>query len=294
MKSGFIAIIGRPNAGKSTLLNALVERKIAIVTDTAQTTRNNIQGIRTEEDVQYVFIDTPGIHKPKHLLGNKLNRFAYNAMQDVDVIYWIIDASEPFGKGDEFVLERIKNTNAQVFLLLNKIDLISKEKLVEVLIEWEKRYDFNEIIPISALKQHNLKALLDVTKQVLPEGIQYFPSEMKSDHSESFLVKELIREKAIFYTQEEIPHSIAVVLERYVEKEDLLIVEALIVVERKSQKPILIGKGGSMIKQIGMSTRKDLELILNRKVHLQLFVKIEEDWRNKEYKLKDLGYNDYE
>lgn len=294
MKSGFIAIIGRPNAGKSTLLNALVEQKIAIVTPTAQTTRNNIQGIRTEEDCQYIFIDTPGIHKPKHKLGDNLNRFAYTAMQDVDVIYWIVDASEPFGKGDEFVLEKLKNTNAKIFLLVNKIDLLEKQKLMEVLIEWEKRYDFDEIIPLSALKHHNLKALLNVTKNNLEEGVQYFPADMKSDHSEPFMMKELIREKIIFLTKEEIPHSVAVIIENYKEKEHVLIIDALILVERKSQKPIIVGKQGSMIKEIGINTRKDLELMFGKKVYLSLFVRVEENWRNKESKLKDLGYNEFE
>lgn len=294
MKSGFIAIIGRPNAGKSTLLNALVEQKIAIVTPTVQTTRNNIQGIRTEEDCQYIFIDTPGIHKPKHLLGATLNRFAYNAMQEVDVIYWIVDASAPFGKGDEFVLEKIKNTQAPVFLLVNKIDLLSKDGLIDLLIEWEKRYTFAEIIPVSALKHHNLKTLLSVTKSHFEEGVQYFPSDMKSDHPRSFIMKELIREKVIFLTKEEIPHSVAIVIEKFVEKEHLIIIQAMILVERKSQKPILVGKQGNMIKEIGISTRKDLELMFGKKVHLELFVRVEEDWRNKESKLKDLGYNEYE
>lgn len=294
MKSGFIAIIGRPNAGKSTLLNALVEQKIAIVTPTAQTTRNNIQGIRTEEECQYIFIDTPGIHKPKHLLGNNLNRFAYSAMQEVDIIYWIVDATAQFGSGDEFVLEKIKNTQSPVFLLVNKIDLLEKDQLIEVLIEWEKRFNFEEIIPLSALKHHNLKTLLEVSKNHLEEGVQYFPSDMKSDHPKSFIMKELIREKVIFLTKEEIPHSVAVIIEKYVEKEDLIVIEAMIIVERKSQKPILVGKQGSMIKSIGISTRKDLELMFGKKVHLSLFVRVEEDWRNKENKLKDLGYNEYD
>ncbi len=294
MKSGFIAIIGRPNAGKSTLLNALVEQKIAIVTPTAQTTRNNIQGIRTEEDCQFIFIDTPGIHKPKHQLGSNLNRYAYNAMQDVDVVYWIVDASEQYGNGDAYVLEKLKASHAKVFLIVNKIDLLEKNELMECLIEWEKRYQFIEIIPISALKQHNLKTLLAVTKNHLEEGVQYFPANMKSDHPQSFMFKELIREKIIFQTKEEIPHSVAVIIEKFVDKKEVLVIDALIIVERKSQKPIIIGKNGSMIKTIGINTRKDLELMFGKNVYLNLFVRVEENWRNKENKLKDLGYNEFE
>lgn len=289
-KSGFISIIGRPNAGKSTLLNAIMKQKLAIISPKAQTTRNNIQGILTSEDAQMVFIDTPGIHKPQHELGRSLNKNAFVALSDVDIIYYMIDATQSFGSGDEFVLNNLKGREAPVFLLVNKTDLVAKDKLMTILIEWQSRYDFKEIFPISALTSNNVKELLETSKNYLEEGPKYFPDDMVCDHDENFLIGELIREKILYKTEEEIPHSVAVVIEKKVEKKDTVIINALVIVERSSQKGIMIGKQGSMIKSIGIDARKDLELILGKKVFLELYIRVEKDWRNKMSKLQQFGY----
>lgn len=289
-KSGFISIIGRPNAGKSTLLNAIMQQKLAIISPKAQTTRNNIQGILTTEDSQIVFIDTPGIHKPQHELGRSLNKNAFVALSDVDLIFYMIDATQSFGGGDEFVLNNLKGREAPVFLLVNKTDLVAKDKLMNILIEWQSRYDFKEIFPISALTSDNVKELIETSKNYLTEGPKYFPDEMVCDHDENFLISELIREKILYKTEEEIPHSVAVVLEKKVEKKDTVIINALVIVERPSQKGIMIGKQGSMIKAIGIDARKDLELILGKKVFLELYIRVEKDWRNKMSKLQQFGY----
>ena len=213
-KSGFIAIIGRPNAGKSTLLNAILKQKIAITTPKAQTTRNNIAGILTREDAQFIFTDTPGIHKPKHELGRSLNRNAYTAIAEADINFWVVDATQSFGGGDEFLLEKIKQSHIPCFLLLNKIDLLKKEEVLKTLEEWKERYDFAEIFPISALERDNVEHLLEVVKEYLEEGVKYFPDEMVSDHGEQFQIAEIIREKVLLKTNEEVPHSVAVVIER--------------------------------------------------------------------------------
>ena len=291
-KSGFVAIIGRPNAGKSTLLNGIMEQKLAIISPKPQTTRNNIQGILTSEDTQMIFIDTPGIHKPHHELGRTLNKTAFSSLAGVDVVFYMVNASVPFGSGEEFVLNTLKNVHAPIFLLLNKVDLLSKDKLMALLVEWNQRFDFKEIFPISALERTNLLPLLEVTKNYLKEGPQYFPSDMVCDHDEDFLIKELIREKVLFKTEEEVPHSVAVVLEKKQVKKNAVVLNVMIVVERPSQKGILIGKQGSMIKQIGIESRKELELILGKKVYLELFVRVEKDWRNRLSKLNQFGYGE--
>lgn len=291
-KSGFISIIGRPNAGKSTLLNAILKEKIAITSPKAQTTRNNISGILTTEDVQYIFVDTPGIHKPKHELGRTLNKNAYSALAEADVIYWINDVTQSFGTGDEFLLEKIKNSNLPCFLILNKIDLLTKENWMRKLEEWQSRYDFKEIFPISALQEENIEKLLSVTKNYLNEGPKYYPDDMISDHGEQFQMSELIREKVIYKTQEEVPHSVAVIIEKKEETETAANISALIVVERASQKGILIGKQGEMIKSIRLSAQKDLKNMLHKKVNLELFVRVENNWRNRTNKLQQLGYSE--
>lgn len=291
-RSGFISIIGRPNAGKSTLLNAFLNEKIAIVSPKPQTTRNNIQGILTTDDAQYIFIDTPGVHKPHHELGRTLNRNAYSAIQEADVTYLIVDASVPYGSGDEFLLQRVKNAHAPCFLLLNKTDLISKEELMELLLEWQKRHEFAEIFPISALHKDNLQRLLDITKGYLSEGPKYFPDEMKSDHGEQFQIAELIREKVLYKTNEEVPHSVAVVIEERVETETKMHIQAMVVVERPSQKGILIGKQAKMIRDIRMSAQKELKEKFHKKVELELFVRVEKNWRNKQSKLQQFGYSE--
>lgn len=289
MKSGFIAIVGRPNAGKSTLLNNIMKKKLAIISPKPQTTRNNIQGILTDEDSQMIFIDTPGIHKPHHELGRTLNKSAFSSLADVDVIYYMVDASVPFGSGEEFVLNQIKDRSKNVFLILNKVDLISKEKMMKLILQWQKRFDFKEIFPLSASEGYNVEKLIEITKGYLEEGPQYFDEETICDHDENFLISELIREKILYKTQEEIPHSVAVVLENREEKDNKIFLQALIVVERKSQKGILIGKQGSMIASITSEARKELRLILGKKVELECYVRVEENWRNKESKILQFG-----
>lgn len=291
-KSGFIAIIGRPNAGKSTLLNALLKQKVAIMSDKPNTTRNNIAGILTYPDVQYVFVDTPGIHKPQQQLGRVLNKNAYMAMEDCDCIVWINDASQPFGKGDQFILDRISSLNKKVILLLNKIDTLTKEEIMKVLIDWQDRYDFKAMIPISALKQDNLNELLKVIKEELPEGVSLFPDEMISDHDENFQITEIIREKILNYTKEEIPHSVAVILENREETEKQIVLQALVIVDRPSQKGILIGKQGSMIKRIRLSAQKELKNKFHKNVSLELYVRVEKNWRNQEQKIKEFGLDE--
>lgn len=291
-KSGFIAIIGRPNAGKSTLLNALLKQKVAIMSDKPNTTRNNIAGILTYPDVQYVFVDTPGIHKPQQQLGRVLNKNAYMAMEDCDCIVWINDASQPFGKGDQFILDRISSLNKKVILLLNKIDTLTKEEMMKVLIDWQDRYDFKAMIPISALKQDNLDELLKVIKEELPEGVSLFPDEMISDHDENFQITEIIREKILNYTKEEIPHSVAVILENREETVKQIVLQALVIVDRPSQKGILIGKQGSMIKRIRLSAQKELKNKFHKNVSLELYVRVEKNWRNQEQKIKEFGLDE--
>lgn len=293
-KSGFISIIGRPNAGKSTLLNAILQEKVAITTPKPQTTRNNISGILTRDDVQFVFIDTPGIHKPKHELGRTLNKNAYTAIAEADVNYWMVDATQPFGGGDEFLLEKMKQAKIPVFLILNKIDLLDKEKVLETLIQWQNRMQFAEIFPISALTRENVEHLLEVTKSYLQEGVKYFPDDMISDHGENFQIAEIIREKVLYKTNEEVPHSVAVVIENKEETDTKTFLQALIIVERTSQKSILIGKQGTMIRSIRLAAQKELKAKFDKKVELELFVRVEKNWRNRTSKLHQLGYLEME
>ncbi|MGN1345065.1 MAG: GTPase Era [Traorella sp.] len=289
MKTGFVAIVGRPNAGKSTLLNSIMQQKIAIISNKPQTTRNNIQGILTDEESQIIFIDTPGIHKPHHQLGKTLNKSAYASLQDVDVIYYMVDASVPFGKGEEFVLNQIKNKSKNIFLLLNKVDLLNREKVMQLILQWEKRGDFKEIFPISALEKLNISDLLNTTRSYLSEGVMYFDPETICDHDEIFLISEVIREKVIYHTEEEVPHSVAVVIENREETETKLFIQAMIIVEKPSQKGIIIGKQGKMITQIRLDAQKELRFIIGKRVELECYVRVEENWRNKESKIHQFG-----
>lgn len=290
MKSGFIALVGRPNAGKSTLINALIKSKIAIISNKAQTTRNQIRGIRTDENSQLIFIDTPGIHKPHHELGSMMNKEAFNAAKGVDLIYLIVDASAEFGKGDEFILEAIKRYKVPTFLILNKIDLINKENLFKIITEYNSKHDFAEIIPISAYTNENLDDLIETSKKYMEDGIKYYPDDQICDYPEQFIISEIIREKILELTEEEIPHSVAVVIERMGRKKGKLLINAMILVERDSQKGIIIGKAGSMIKKVGISARSDIEGILGENIYLELFVRVEKDWRNRKSKLQQLGF----
>ena len=289
-RSGFIAIVGRPNAGKSTLLNTILKEKIAITTPKAQTTRNNISGILTTEDTQYIFVDTPGIHKPKHELGKSLNRNAYTAIAEADINCWVVDATQSFGSGDEFILEKMKQSKIPCFLILNKIDLLSKEELINILLEWQKRYDFTEIFPISALKNDNIEELLKNIKPYLQEGPQLFPDDMISDHGETFQISEIIREQVLYLTNEEVPHSVAVIIENRQDYEKSIDIQALVIVERPSQKAILIGKQADMIRKIRLLAQKELKLKLKKKINLELFVRVEKNWRNRMNKLAQFGY----
>lgn len=289
-KSGFITLIGRPNAGKSTLLNALLHEKVAIMSSKPQTTRDVVQGILTDEEAQLVFIDTPGVHKPQHELGRQMSRAAINSAYGVDVIYFLADATKEYGRGDEFILNNIKDFGAPVFLLLTKIDLMPKDKLLDTLMKWQSVYEFAEIIPISAKMEDNLDTLLSVTKGYLKEGELFYPEGQITDHSEKFMCGEMIREKVLQLTEEEVPHSVFVVIDEMKFDRSKCHIHASIVVERDSQKGIIIGKGGSMLKQIGLLARQDIEQMLGKKVYLELFVRVEKDWRNKNRTLTELGY----
>lgn len=292
-KSGFVAIIGRPNVGKSTLLNRIVRQKIAIMSDKAQTTRNKIQGVYTTPDAQIVFIDTPGIHKPKHRLGDFMVETAYSALREVDAVLFMVSAEQPRGRGDDFIIERLKNSQAPVYLIINKIDTIHPDKLFGIIDDYRQQMDFKEVVPISATEGNNVEKLLEVIEAEMPEGPQYYPEDQVTDHPEYFIVSELIREKVLLLTREEVPHSVAVVVEDMKRDEyDKVHIQATIIVERSSQKGILIGKGGLMMKDIGIKARKDIENLLGNKVYLELWVKVQKNWRDKQKYLQDYGYRD--
>lgn len=292
LKSGFVSLVGRPNVGKSTLLNSLVGYKIAITSDKAQTTRNSIQGIYNDDDSQIVFVDTPGIHKPKHKLGRRLNEEAYYSIDDVDIILFLMDVTMPFGKGDNFVLDKIKQAKKPTFLILNKVDKIKKDHLLELILKYKDIYDFKEIIPISALKKDNVNEIINTLKKYLPDNVKYFPDEELTNTTIEFRAAELIREKVLRLTDEEVPHAVTCVVERYEDKKDKAIITATIIVERDSLKSIIIGKQGKMLKSIGSKARQDIEKMVGKKVYLDLFVKTIKNWRDKEKYLRELGFYD--
>ncbi|AIE60782.1 GTPase Era [Bacillus methanolicus] len=295
-KSGFISIIGRPNVGKSTFLNRVIGQKIAIMSDKPQTTRNKIQGVLTLHDSQLIFIDTPGIHKPKHKLGDFMMKVAINALKEVDLILFMVNAEEGFGRGEEFIIEKFQQIKTPVFLVINKIDKIHPDELLPLIESYKEKYSFSEIIPISALQGNNVEALLEQIKKYLPEGPQYYPADQVTDHPERFIVSELIREKALHLTREEVPHSLAVVIDKMERREesDVIHVMATVIVERDSQKGIIIGKQGKMLKEIGQRARVDIENLLGSKVFLELWVKVQKDWRNKISQLRDYGFREDE
>ena len=290
-KSGFVSIIGRPNVGKSTLLNQILKEKITIVSPKAQTTRNKIQGIYTTDNEQIIFIDTPGIHKAKNELGNRMNEYAISSIDGIDAILYVIDASTPLGKGDEFILEAMSKCKTPIFLVANKVDLVNDSNIVIQNIEtYKEKGNFKGGITISATNNFNIDKLLSMIIEVLPKGPMYYPEDQLLDQPERFVVSEIIREKVLLNTEEEVPHSVAITIERYKESDNNVEIYATIVVERTSQKKIIIGKGGSMIKKIGTNTRADIKKFLGCPVHLDLFVKVEENWRNKKFHLKEFGY----
>ncbi|HHW5824352.1 TPA: GTPase Era [Staphylococcus aureus] len=290
-KSGFVSIIGRPNVGKSTFVNRVIGHKIAIMSDKAQTTRNKIQGVMTRDDAQIIFIDTPGIHKPKHKLGDYMMKVAKNTLSEIDAIMFMVNANEEIGRGDEYIIEMLKNVKTPVFLVLNKIDLVYPDELMPKIEEYQSYMDFTEIVPISALVGLNVDHFIDVLKTYLPEGPKYYPDDQISDHPEQFVVGEIIREKILHLTSEEIPHAIGVNVDRMVkESEDRVHIEATIYVERDSQKGIVIGKGGKKLKEVGKRARRDIEMLLGSKVYLELWVKVQRDWRNKVNFIRQIGY----
>ena len=293
MKSGFIGLVGRPNVGKSTLLNAIIGRKVAITSDKPQTTRNIIQGIRTDENTQMVFVDTPGIHKPKNRLGKILNKEAYFTLKDVDVILFLVDITEPLGKGDMFVIDVLKNVTVPVILVINKIDKLPKEEILKKIDEYKDLYNFDEIVPISAYKRDNVDRLINILKTKLTDNIKYFDEQMYTNMPVNFMVSELIREKILDLTHEEVPHSVSVVVEQMDYKKESVNIQATIVVDRDNLKAILIGKNGAMIKEIGTRARKDIEPFLGRKVFLELFVKVIPKWRDREKFLNEIGFQEF-
>lgn len=291
MKVGFVSIVGRPNAGKSTLINSIIGSKVAIVSDKAHTTRNNIQGIYNDDDSQIIFIDTPGIHKPMHKLGKYMNSQSYYSIEDTNVILFMVDATEKIGKGDKFILEKLKEVDSNVFLVLNKVDKIKKENLFPMIEEYNKLFDFKEIIPISALKKDNIDDLIKTIKKYLDEGERYYSEDYYTDKSINFMVSEIVREKVLNLTHEEVPHAVTCVLEKYEEEKNSIHINVLIIVEREGIKRILVGHSGSMIKEIGIEARKDVEELVGKKVYLELFVKTVNNWREKDKYLAEFGFN---
>jgi len=290
-KSGFIAIIGRPNVGKSTLMNCLLGEKISIISDKPQTTRNRIRGILTLPDAQLVFLDTPGIHKPLHKMNEIMVKTALGTYGEVDVIMLLVEATERPGAGDKFIIETLSRVKTPVFLVINKVDLIAKERLLPLMQELSGLYPFAEIIPVSALKQ-DLGGLVDALLKRLPKGPKYFPDDQLTDQPERFVVTEIIREKIFELTKEEIPYSTAVVIEQMKEEPNLTSIHAMIYVERDSQKGIVIGKNGALLKEIGTRARVDAEKLLGVKVFLQLWVKVKKGWRDDDHMLRNVGILD--
>lgn len=289
--SGFVAIVGRPNVGKSTFLNRVVGQKVAIMSNKAQTTRNKIQGIYTTEHSQIVFIDTPGIHKPQNKLDEFMMNSATSALNEVDAVLFMVSAKDRMGAGDTFIIDQLKKVKQPVYLIVNKIDTVHPNDLAPFVEQYQAELDFAQVFPISALQGNNVDELLATLNQNLPEGPQYYPEDQITDHPEYFVVSELIREKILELTRDEVPHSVAVNVERMRRNDqDKLKIEATIIVERDGQKGIIIGKGGKMLKEIGTRARRDIEHLLGDKVYLQLWVKIDKNWRDNQRYLNELGY----
>ncbi len=294
MKCGFVSLVGRPNVGKSTLLNEILERKVAITSSKAQTTRNIIQGIYTDEECQIIFIDTPGIHKPKNKLGNMLNKKAYIMTEQVDLVLFLVDVEKGIGKGDLFILNNLKEEKKNVILVLNKVDRIPKEKILGIIDSVKDLYDFKEIVPISALKGDNVDALKKAILPYLNDSAMYYDKEEVTLVSREFMLSELLREKVLRLTKEEVPHAVTCYIEQIEEEKEIVNISAVIIVDRDSLKKIIIGKNGQMLKNIGMKARKDMEAFLGKKVYLETYVKTINNWREREKYLVELGFKDFE
>ena len=294
MKSGFVSFIGRPNVGKSTLLNSILNKKVVITSNKPQTTRNLIQGIYNEDDTQIIFVDTPGIHKAHNKLGRALNKQAYFTINDVDIIIMVVDITEKVGSGDKFVIDILKNIeNKPVFLVINKIDKLPREEILSKIEEYMSLYNFTEVIPVSARKKDNIDRLIEVIKKYLPDNIKYFDSDTVTNSSPEFIISELIREKVLELTDEEVPHSVTCVVDELYEEEKIINIGASIIVDRENLKKIIIGKNGNMIKEIGIRARKDIEEYFGKQVYLDLFVKVIPKWRDKKKFLNMIGYKDF-
>lgn len=294
MKSGFVSIIGRPNAGKSTLLNTILNRKIAITSNVSQTTRNMIQGVYNSQDLQIVFIDTPGIHKPQYKLGKILNEQAYYSMSDVDVILFVVDVTKKFGTGDKFILEKLSDIDVPVLLVLNKIDKINYEDVLPMINDYKSYFPFKEIIPISAEKNKNIDELIKTISNYLTDSVKYYDDEVITNLNMKFIVSELVREKVLYLTRDEVPHSVTCVVDLIEENKKSVNISAFIIVDRENLKSILIGKKGEMIKKIGMSARRDIEDLFEKKVYLDLKVKVINNWRDKNsFLVNELGFSDF-
>lgn len=294
MKSGFVSLIGRPNVGKSTLLNSLINAKIAITSNKAQTTRNIIQGVYNEENCQIVFVDTPGIHKPESKLGRILNKQSFSLMRDVDAVLFVVDASTSLGGGDKYIMESLKNANAPVILVLNKIDKITDEQLLLTIAAYKDLFNFADVVPVSGLKKDNISVLVKVIKKYLTDDVKYFDDNTITSNSIYFMISELVREKLLNLTIEEVPHSITCVTTNYEEEDNIINISVDIIVDRDSIKKIVIGKKGARLKEVGILARKDIEEMLGKKVYLELYVKTIKKWREKDKLLNELGFNELE
>ena len=292
--SGFIALVGRPNVGKSTLMNAVLGEKISIVSRHAQTTRNKITGVWNGENCQAVFLDTPGMHKPRSKLGEAIRQATMDALSEVDIIVFICSCVDPMGAGDRYILSLLKDKKVPVILVLNKIDLITREELMKKVVQYSKMYDFSDIVPVSAQQAENLDTFLSVVQKYLPEGPKYFPDDMVTDQPERNIVQEIVREKLITRTRDEIPHAIGVFTEEFSERENgKVYIRCTIYVERESQKRIVIGKNGSVLKEAGKEAREEIQRLIGAPVFLDLWVKVSRDWKNKDCILRELGYKEH-
>ena len=294
MKSGFVSLVGRPNVGKSTLLNSIIGTKVAITSNKPQTTRNVIQGIYNEEDTQIIFVDTPGVHKPNHKLGKYLNKQVYSNIDDVDAILMLVDGSQELGSGDKYIIEKLKEKNIPVILVINKIDKLTHDEILLKIAEYKDLYEFSEIVPLSALKNNNVDELIKTIKNYLKDEIKYYEDNQITNKPLTFTIAEIVREKVFELTHEEVPHSLTCIVENIEKDKNSYHINVAIIVVRDSLKKIIIGNRGSKIKEVGIRARKELEILLNKKIYLELYVKTIKKWRDKEKYLQEFGFNDFE